>query len=118
MAWWAHQDLNLGPTDYECVLGSGSEQPTPTNIKKNLGKEQAAFGLGCSLSAGVFGQHSDSGHGVTTNREHPKHANQGWAQRVADPFIHGNCLILRWKTLAVRELSVSLEEIPFGIYGR
>ena len=63
-----------------------------------------------SLLAGVFGQHSDSGHGVNTNREHPKHANRGMAQRIATPFIRCNCLILHWKKLAVRELSES--QIP------
>ena len=62
MEWLRGLDLNQRPLGYECVLGSDSKQPTPANSKKNLGKTQAAFGLSCSLLAGVFGQNSDSGH--------------------------------------------------------
>ena len=54
----------------------------------------------------------------TSCHGHPKYSNRGMAQRNHDPFIRSNCLILHWKKFAVRELSESLEEIFFGIYGK
>ena len=58
--WWAHKDLNLGPTDYECFPGSNSIQRRPTKPNKNQGKPPPVSGLNCSPSAGVLGQFSDS----------------------------------------------------------
>lgn len=57
---WAHQDLKLGQTDYECVLACDSNQPKPANSMKNQAEAQAALGLICSLLAAVLGQNSDS----------------------------------------------------------
>ena len=33
-SWWAHLDLNQGPTDYECFPGLESKRLRPTNRKK------------------------------------------------------------------------------------
>ena len=59
-SWWAHQDSNLGPTDYERVLGSNSSQSKPTNSQRSLAHTETALGLSCSLSSGVFGEFSES----------------------------------------------------------
>ena len=40
-SWWAHQDLNLGQTDYECVPACESKQLPPANSMKNKAKAKA-----------------------------------------------------------------------------
>jgi hypothetical protein len=62
-SWWAHQDLNLGQTDYECVLACESNQPTPANSMKSIAAAQTVYGLVCSLLAAGLGQNSDSFRG-------------------------------------------------------
>ncbi|OFW01487.1 MAG: hypothetical protein A3G20_00095 [Acidobacteria bacterium RIFCSPLOWO2_12_FULL_59_11] len=54
------QDSNLGPTDYERVPGSNSRQSKPTNAQRSLAHTETAFGQSCSLSAGDFGEFSES----------------------------------------------------------
>ena len=58
--WWAHQDSNLGPTDYERVSGSNNLQTKPTNSQRSLAHTETALGLSCSFSAGDFGEFSES----------------------------------------------------------
>ena len=53
-------DSNLGPTDYERVLGSDGSQPKPTNSKRSLAYTKTGFGLSCRLSAVVLGEKSES----------------------------------------------------------
>jgi len=62
-SWWAHQDSNLGPTDYERVSGSNNLQTKPTNSQRSLAHTEPAFGRSCSLSAGVCGEFAESSPG-------------------------------------------------------
>ena len=47
-------------SDFESFSDSNTKQSEPTKPKKSLANAQGVFGLSCNLSAGVFGQNSDS----------------------------------------------------------